>query len=78
MSTPTAISGAELRLAAAYARLAWAKGTPAEGRARAAVETAQRALAAVKEATHVVAERQCCGLPMTWCGAEWICTRGHD
>lgn len=73
-----ALSNAELVLAAAHARLARVKGTPAEGAARHRVEAAQQRLAATQEAARVVAEHLCCELPMTWCGSEWICTRGHD
>lgn len=72
------MSGAELALAAALSRLLRARGTPDEEQARKNVEAAQRTLSAVGEAVRVVAERRCCDMPMTWCGGEWICTRGHD
>lgn len=73
-----ALSGAELALAAALARLSRVRGTEAEPAARKSVDATRRQVAAAQAATTAVSERECCGLPMTWCGSEWICTRGHD
>ncbi len=78
MSSPNAISSAELVLAGALSRLGRVKGTEAEPQARKNVDAARRALAAAQAATTAVSERTCCDLPMTWGGREWICTRGHD
>lgn len=78
MSPSTPISSAQFALAAAFSWLSRAKGMPAEKRARLSVDEAQQRLMAVREATHVVAERLCCGMPMRWRGGQWLCARGHD
>jgi hypothetical protein len=78
VSSPNAISSAELALAAALSRHSRVKGTLAEPQARKAVDAARRAVAAAQAATTALAERTCCGMPMTWCVDKWICTYGHD
>lgn len=73
-----AITGAQLALARAYVLLDKAKGTAGESQARARVANAEDALARAQAMPVGQDQKMCCGLPMIFVGAEWLCAVGHD